>query len=291
MDITTLHTAPRYINIRGSLVSLERPLVMGIVNVTDDSFYSGSRTFSRDLIAERVRRMVADGADILDIGGYSSRPGAPEVSPEEEYRRLALGLEAIAEEAPDVPVSIDTFRAGVARRCAEAFRVDIINDISGGDLDPEMRATVADLGLPYIVMHTRGNPETMQSLTDYDDVTAEVLSDLSRKVRELHLLGVNDVIVDPGFGFAKTLDQNYQLLAEMETLRSLDVPVLVGISRKSMIYKELGITPEESLNGTTVINTIALTKGADILRVHDVRPAVEAVGIFMAMRRNTPCQC
>ncbi len=286
-----MENATQYINIRGGLMSLSRPLVMGIVNVTDDSFYSGSRTFSQEEIAGRVRRLVAEGADILDVGGYSSRAGAPEVSPEEEYRRLALGLETIAREAPETPVSIDTFRADVAARCAADFRVDMINDISGGDLDPEMWPTVARLKIPYIVMHTRGNPETMQSLTDYDDVTAEVLTDLSRKVRELHLMGVNDVIIDPGFGFAKTLDQNYQLLAEMSSLRSIGVPILVGISRKSMIYKELGITPEESLNGTTAVNTLALAAGADILRVHDVRQAVEAVRIYMAMRRNTPRPC
>lgn len=280
-----------YLNLRGQLVPLDTPLVMGIVNVTDDSFYSGSRTFAPDEIKARVRRLVDEGADCLDVGGYSSRPGAPEVSPEEEYRRVAAGLEAIAEVAPDVPVSIDTFHAEVAKRCAENWNIDIINDISGGDLDPAMWDTVAQLGLAYVLMHMRGTPATMQTLTEYNDVTADVLAEMARKIRDLHLLGVKDVIADPGFGFAKTLEQNYRLMAEMKAFEALGVPVLAGISRKSMIYRLLDITPEDSLNGTTVLNTVALLNGAHILRVHDVKPAVEAVRIVTALRQNSTAQC
>lgn len=274
----------QYLNIRGRLVSLARPWVMGIVNVTDDSFYSGSRTFSPAQVREKVTRLVAEGADCIDVGGYSSRPGASEISPDEEYRRLAVGLEAIADIAPDIPVSIDTFRADVAARCARNWQVDIINDISGGTLDPEMWNTVADLRLAYVLMHTRGTPETMASLTDYNDVTADVMTDLAQKLRQLRLMGVCDVIVDPGFGFAKTLSQNYQLMAELEAFHSLGCPLLVGISRKSMIYRLLGSTPQESLTGTTVLDTVALMKGASIIRVHDVRQAVENVKIITTLR-------
>lgn len=276
-----------YLNLRGQLVPLDRPLVMGIVNVTDDSFYSGSRTLALSDIKTRVRRLVDEGADCLDVGGYSSRPGAPGVTPEEEYRRVAAGLEAIAAMAPDVPVSVDTFRASVARQCAENWNVDIINDISGGDLDPEMWNTVAQLGLAYVLMHMRGTPATMQTLTGYNDITADVLAEMARKIRALHLLGVKDVIADPGFGFAKTLEQNYRLMAEMKAFATLGVPVLAGISRKSMIYRLLDITPEDSLNGTTVLNTVALLNGAHIIRVHDVKPAVEAVKIVTALRQNS----
>lgn len=265
------------INVDGRLISFDTPKVMGIVNVTPDSFYAGSRVSESADISDRVRSMLADGADILDIGGYSSRPGADEVTPDEEYSRLARGLEAIRKVKEDAVVSVDTFRADVARRCVEEWNVGIINDIAGGDLDPEMWDTVADLDVSYVLMHMRGNPKTMGSLTDYKDVTAETLSALAEKTAQLRQKGVRDVVIDPGFGFAKTVEQNYQLLSDLKEFKIIGAPVLVGISRKTMIWKPLEITPDKAANGTTVLNTIALLNEADILRVHDVRNAVEAI--------------
>ncbi len=265
------------INVDGSLVSFDTPKVMGIVNVTPDSFYPGSRVEDSADISDRVRLMLSEGANILDIGGYSSRPGADEVSPEEEYARLARGLEAIRKVKEDALVSVDTFRADVARRCVEEWHVGIINDIAGGDLDPEMWDVVADLGVPYVLMHMRGNPKTMGGLTDYNDVTAETVSALAEKTALLRQKGVRDIMIDPGFGFAKTVEQNYQLLSDLREFKIMGAPVLAGLSRKTMIWKPLGITADKAANGTTVLNTIALLNGADILRVHDVRNAVEAV--------------
>lgn len=276
------------INIRGSLYPLDRPAIMGIVNVTPDSFFASSRTPDESSIIERASKMLADGADMLDLGGYSSRPGADEVTPQEEFRRLSLGIRAIRSRFPDVVISVDTFRAEVARRCVEELGADIINDISGGDLDPDMFATVASLGVPYILMHMRGNPETMQSLCGYGDVAAEVLSDLARKEARLREMGVCDIIIDPGFGFAKDLEQNYRLMGALASFRALGCPLLVGVSRKSMIFKLLGVTPQEALNGTTVLNTVALLSGANILRVHDVKEASECRAIVEALRKATP---
>jgi dihydropteroate synthase len=274
------------LNIRGNLIEFNRPAVMGIVNVTPDSFFAGSRV-PADSVTARVSEMMAQGADIIDLGGYSSRPGADTVTAEEELARLVPAIAAIRERFPDIPVSVDTFRADVARECI-AQGADIINDIGGGDLDPEMFGTIADLRVPYILMHMRGTPATMQSLTDYDDVVADVLRDLAFKTDRLHQLGVNDVIIDPGFGFAKTVDQNYRLLAALGMFREIGCPVLAGVSRKTMIWKELGIHPDEALNGTTAINMIALMNGADILRVHDVRECAETVRLFCAYQRNIP---
>lgn len=274
------------INIKGRLITFEIPKVMGIVNVTPDSFYSGSRASGENGIRERVMTLVGEGADILDFGGYSSRPGAGDVSPEEEYSRLATGLEVVKKLAPDIPVSVDTFRASVARRCVEEWGVDVINDISGGTLDPEMWATVADLRVAYVLMHTRGTPATMQGLTGYDDVTADVITDLAKKVYELRGLGVNDIIIDPGFGFAKTVEQNFQLLDELGEFCKMGLPVLAGLSRKTMIWKTLGITPAESLDGTIALDAIALDRGADIVRVHDVAPAVATARLVAAMRKE-----
>lgn len=275
------------LNIRGRLIDYNRPAVMAIVNVTPDSFYEGSRNTTADSIAESVRRAVDEGADMIDLGGYSSRPGAEVVAPDEELRRLAAGLEAVRKIDTDIPVSVDTFRADVARRCVTDLGADIINDISGGDLDPEMFATVAELRVPYILMHMRGTPATMQSLTDYPDgVTAGVIAELAPKIERLSLLGVNDVIVDPGFGFAKTLEQNYALLRDLGAFGLFGRPLLVGVSRKSMATRLLGITASEALNATTVINTLALERGASILRVHDVREAREAVDITTALQQT-----
>lgn len=276
----------RSINIRGRLMDFSRPWVMAIVNVTPDSFYAGSRVFDTDALRRRIDQVREQGADAVDLGGYSTRPGAPEVSAEEEYRRLALGLECLRSEWPEAVVSIDTFRAGVARRCVAEWGADIINDISGGDMDSAMFETVAELKVPYILMHTRGTPETMQDMCRYEDVTAEVLSDLAHKAGRLRSMGVCDIIIDPGFGFAKDLPQNYELLSSLAEFRALDMPLLVGVSRKSMIYRLLDITPGESLNGTTVLNTFALLNGADILRVHDVAEARQAVEITGRLKKQ-----
>lgn len=272
------------INIDGRLMRFDTPKVMGIVNVTPDSFYAGSRTAVASGVAARVETMRAVGADLIDIGGYSSRPGAADVTADEEYARLARGLEAVRRIWPDAVVSVDTFRADVARRCVEEWGVRIINDISGGTLDAEMWPTVASLRVAYVLMHMRGTPQNMVSLTDYRDVAAETLSDLAFKTAQLREMGVSDVIIDPGFGFAKTIDQNYQLLADLREFRLIGAPLLVGVSRKSMIYKVLGIEPEDALNGTTILNAIALLRGADILRVHDVREAVEAVRLTQKLK-------
>ena len=271
---------PFSLNIRGEYHSYSRPLVMGIVNITPDSFFDGSRTMDESAIAERVLRQVADGADIIDVGAYSSRPGAADVSPEEEVARLRVGMGVLRSVAPEILVSVDTFRACVARKAIEEMGADIINDISGGDLDREMFKTVADMHAPYILMHMRGTPSTMQTMTDYNDVCADIIADMSRKLRELRLLGVSDVIVDPGFGFSKTTEQNFEMMRNLDCFSVLGCPVLVGISRKSMITRTFGITPAEALAPTVVLNTIALTRGAAILRVHDVREAAYAVRLY-----------
>ena len=273
------------INVNGTLMDLSTPRVMGIVNVTPDSFFAGSRTQTEADIARRVEQLLTEGADILDLGGYSSRPGAADVSPAEECERLRLGLSVIRRVCPDAVVSVDTFRADVARMCVEEYGAAIINDISGGELDAEMFPTVARLGVPYILMHMQGTPQTMQDKPRYDDLLRDVFLYFARKVQQLRDLGQKDIILDPGFGFGKTLEDNYTLLAHLEEFASVfQLPVLVGVSRKSMITKLLGITPAEALNGTTVLNTLCLTKGAAILRVHDVRPAVEAVRLVRAMQ-------
>lgn len=277
---------PYTLNFGGRLCPLARPQVMGILNITPDSFFDGSRTprHAPDDIRQRTRRMLNEGADILDVGAYSTRPGAAEVTVEEEIRRLADALSIIREEAPDAVLSVDTFRADVARMCVEDFGVQIINDISGGTMDKAMLRTVARLGVPYILMHTQGEPSTMQIAPHYDDVVAEVIEHLARRVQRLRDYGGKDIIIDPGFGFGKTLEHNYRLMEHLDDFHELSCPLLVGISRKSMIYRLLGSTPLEALNGTTVLNTIALTKGAHFLRVHDVAPAVEACKLVAAMR-------
>ncbi|HIZ01188.1 MAG TPA: dihydropteroate synthase [Candidatus Bacteroides merdipullorum] len=276
-----------YINVNGRLMDLSVPRVMGILNVTPDSFFAASRTFSETEVARRAEQLLADGADIIDIGGYSTRPGAAEVSPGEEWARLSLGLKAVRAVSAEAVVSVDTFRADVARRCVEEYGVAIVNDISGGELDADMFPTVAALGVPYILMHMQGTPQTMQQAPHYDDVLREVILYLARKVQQLRELGVRDIILDPGFGFGKTVDDNYRLLACLDELALFGLPVLAGISRKSMICRVLDITPDQALNGTTVLNTLCLTKGARILRVHDVRPAVEAVRLFGAMQAQS----
>lgn len=270
---------PFTLNLHGRLVEYSRPVVMGVLNVTPDSFYSGSRAQTHADITRRARQLVADGADMLDIGAYSSRPGADDVSADEELRRLEAGLSAVREAVGyDIPISVDTFRADVARRAVE-WGADIINDISGGLLDEGMFETVADLHVPYILMHMRGTPATMQTMTDYTDVVADVIGELSHKLSRLEELGVADVIIDPGFGFAKTLDQNYRLLSQLDAFAILGRPVLVGMSRKSMLTRLLGIDATEALVPTAIVGALALERGAAILRVHDPREAAQAIAI------------
>ena len=277
---------PYSMNLRGRLVEIDRPWVMGIVNVTPDSFYSGSRATDELTLVDRVRQLIAEGADVLDIGACSTRPGSQSVDAQGEMERLQWALNIIRREAPGVILSVDTYRADVARRCVEDWGVDIINDISGGTLDDTMFKTVAQLHVPYVLMHMRGTPDTMTSLTDYDNVTADVLEWMARRVDDMRQMGVADIIADPGFGFAKTVEQNYELLARLEAFHALNAPLLVGVSRKRMIYTPLDCTADDALNGTTIVNTLALERGAHILRVHDVRAAVEAVKLVSLMRES-----
>lgn len=280
---------PYTLNVSGKLLEVDSPIVMGILNATPDSFYSGSRCDSDEAVRMRVRQIVSEGSRIIDVGGYSSRPMADDVAPEDEWRRLSAALRIVRDEAPGAIVSVDTFRASIAERCVGEYGVDIVNDISSGQLDRAMIPTVARLKVPYVMMHMRGNPHTMQDFTDYGDVAADVMRFLGDRMKEAAYAGISDIILDPGFGFSKTLDQNYELLARMELLRELGYPLLVGVSRKSMVYKLLGTSPEQSLNATTAVNTLALLKGASILRVHDVREAVEAVAVVEKFREESPC--
>ncbi len=270
------------LNIHGRLVQYEQPAVMAIINATPDSFFADSRSQGQAAIAARTELLLSQGADMIDLGAYSTRPGAQEVSSDEELARLLPAISAIRSVSSQVPLSVDTFRASVARRCIEAG-ADIINDISGGTLDAEMFATVAELRVPYILMHMRGNPATMQQLTDYSaagGVTAAVLQFFAERLQQLCELGATDVILDPGYGFAKTLEQNWQLMRELPALQVLNRPLLVGISRKSMMTRALGITADEALEATTVANVLALQGGAAILRVHDPLPAKQAITLL-----------
>lgn len=272
---------------RGRVVEFDHPQIMGIVNVTPDSFYAGSRTGDSVSVARRVEKMIEDGADWIDIGAYSSRPGALEVTAEEEIRRLRLGMEALRKVDSDIFVSVDTFRAEVADIAVKELGADMINDISGGTLDSDMFAVVAETGVPYVLMHMRGTPSSMQTMTDYTDVTADVLADLQVKLSRLGAMGVADVVVDPGFGFAKTLEQNYTLMRDLGMFGLLDCPVLVGVSRKSMIYRLAGKTPDESLFGTVALNALALERGAAFLRVHDVAAAYDTRAVVEAALNNS----
>lgn len=268
------------ININGQLLDLSTPKVMGIVNLTPDSFFEGSRAQTDVQVAERVRQLLTEGADMLDVGAYSSRPGADDLPVEEEMRRLREGLSVLRKEAPNAIVSVDTFRADVAKMCIQEYGVAIINDISGGDLDSNMFSTIARAHVPYIIMHMQGTPHNMQQAPYYEDVLKEVMLHLADKVKTLQDMKVNDIILDPGFGFGKTQAHNFELLAHLNEFDIFQLPLLVGVSRKSMIYKTLGITPAEALNGTTALHTIALSKGANILRVHDVKEAVETIRLW-----------
>lgn len=275
-----------YMNVNGRLLDLSTPQVMGILNVTPDSFYAGSRMQTETQIATRVEQMLEEGADMIDIGAYSSRPGAADISVQEEMDRLRAGLRIVRRMHPDAIVSVDTFRAAVACMCVEEYGVAIVNDISGGEMDKDMFPTVARLGVPYVLMHMQGTPQNMQQQPHYDSLLGDIFRYFARKVQQLRDLGTKDIVLDPGFGFGKTLEHNYELLAHLEDFRIFGLPLLVGVSRKSMVYNLLGTTPAEALNGTTAVNTVCLMKGADILRVHDVRQAVEVIKIITKMKET-----
>lgn len=274
------------INIKGNLVDLTSPLVMGIVNITPDSFYEKSRKQTEYEIIERIQKIREEGGSIIDIGAYSSRPNAVYVDEEAEMQRLDFALAIIHKEFPEAIISIDTFRSEIARKCVETYGIDIINDISGGELDKNMFDTISELQVPYILMHMKGTPQTMMEFTEYENFQEEVFLYFAKKIEELRLKGVKDIILDPGFGFSKTTAQNYALLGILEEFSIFELPVLVGFSRKTMIREVLNNSAEESLNGTTILNTIALMKGANILRVHDVKEAVEAVSLYDNLKVN-----
>lgn len=283
-------TLTKYINVNGRLMDLSYPQVMGILNLTPDSFYADSRKQSEAEIAARTRQIYEEGGSIIDVGAYSSRPNAEHISTEEEMERLGKGLQVILREKPDAVISVDTFRADVARMCVEEYGVALINDISAGEMDADMFPTITQLGVPYILMHMQGTPQTMQQEPHYDNLLKDILLYFARKVQQLRDLGAKDLIIDPGFGFGKTLEHNYELLDKLDEFRIFELPLLVGVSRKSMIYRLLGGTPENALNGTSVINALALDRGADILRVHDVKAAAEAVKIYAMMKGLKPTE-
>ncbi len=277
---------PYCLSAGGKLIDLSTPKIMGILNVTPDSFYSASRKESEREIAERVEQIYTEGGDIIDIGAYSSRPDAADISCKEEADRLRKGLAIIRKNVPNAIVSVDTFRADIAAMCVEEYGVEIINDISGGEMDQQMFDTITRLNVPYIMMHMKGTPQNMQQQSHYKHMRQEVMQYFAEKINDLHARGVKDIIVDPGFGFGKTLEHNYELFKHLEDFKIFGLPLLVGISRKSMIYKLLDTTPEHALNGTTVLNTIALQKGANILRVHDIKACAEAIKIFNKMNEQ-----
>jgi len=264
------------LNLNGKIIDLNTPAIMGILNLTPDSFYDGGRLVKEKQILKQCEKFVLEGVDILDLGGYSTRPGAKHISTEEEWQRLIRALDIIIKNFPEIPLSIDTFRADIARRGIE-YGASLINDVSGGTLDPKMFDTISKLQVPYVLMHMKGTPQTMQSRTQYNNVMQEVLTELEKKIFNLTNRGINDVILDVGFGFAKTVDQNYELLRQLDAFKIFNIPIMVGISRKSMIWKSLDITPEEALNGSSALHMLALIKGASILRVHDVREAKQVI--------------
>ena len=273
------------INCKGTLIDLSRPKVMGILNLTPNSFFDGGKYVDENTVLEQVEKMLNEGATFIDVGAYSSKPNAAYVSEEEEIRRLVPVVELLLSEFPEIIISVDTFRSQVAEKAIEAGAA-IINDISAGNLDEGMLETVAKLQVPYIMMHMKGTPNTMQSLTHYEDILKEMLFYFAQKINQARSLGINDLIVDPGYGFAKTTEQNFEVLQKSELFQHLNVPILSGVSRKSMIYKTLNVTAQEALNGTTVLNTLALTKGTHILRVHDVKEAMEAITLFEAFQKT-----
>ena len=277
---------PQYINAGGKLLDLAIPRVMGILNITPDSFYSGSRYSTDEEILSAATRMLDDGADILDVGGYSSRPGAADISIQEEGARVLKAIKLISREFPEAIISVDTFRADIAREAVVECGANMINDISGGDADSEMFFTIENLNVPYILMHMKGNPRSMQNKPVYEDIVADILKWFGERIFRLNSSGVKDIIIDPGFGFGKTIDHNFELLRRLGDFSIAGLPVVVGISRKSMIWKTLDISADEALNGTTALNAIALFNGADILRVHDVKEAVQTVQLILRIRNS-----
>lgn len=280
------HKQPQYINLNGMLMDLSTPRVMGILNLTPDSFFGGSRMQTAEQVVGRIEQMRNEGADMVDVGACSTRPGASQPSLQEEMERLRKGLSLVREVWPEAVLSVDTYRSQVARMCVEEFGVAIVNDISSGQMDGEMFPTIAQLGVPYVMTHMQGTPETMQQHPHYQHILKEVCLFFAKRIDALRKLGAKDIILDPGFGFGKTLEHNYQLLANLHELNLFDLPLLVGVSRKSMVYKLLETTPDEALNGTTSLHTIALLKGANILRVHDVKEARQAVKIVGKLEEN-----
>ncbi|HNU78737.1 MAG: dihydropteroate synthase [Prolixibacteraceae bacterium] len=276
----------RSINVGGDLLDFTEPCIMGVINVTPDSFYDGGTLNTEVEILGRVEQLVSEGAAIIDVGSISTRPGAEMISTKDELSRLIPAVAAIRKHFPEVPISVDTFRSWVAVRVIEEIGPVIVNDISGGSIDAKMFETIGKLQVPYVLTHIQGTPANMQEDPWYKDVVHDVSAELSDSVRKLTRYGVADVLIDPGFGFGKNLDHNYKLLNRLDSLKVFQLPVVVGLSRKSMIWKVLEITPEESLNGTTVLNTMALLGGADILRVHDVKPAMEAIRLFMQLKES-----
>ncbi|PKP09817.1 MAG: dihydropteroate synthase [Bacteroidetes bacterium HGW-Bacteroidetes-4] len=276
---------PHFINCKGRLIDLSVPKVMGILNVTPDSFYSISRVSDKEQVKQKVAAMLTNGADFIDVGAYSTRPGADFVSEDEEWNRVEPVLNLIQKEFPEALISIDTYRSSVAQRAVSNFGVALINDISAGNLDAKMFETVAHLNVPYIIMHMIGTPQNMQQNVKYRHLMQEVFTYFAEKIERLKKMQVPDVIIDPGFGFSKTLEQNYEILSKLDEFVIFERPVLVGVSRKTMIYKQLNTDPERALNGTTVLNTLALTKGANILRVHDVKEAKEAVELYLKTKQ------
>ena len=282
-----MQNIPYSLNAGGKLIELERPIVMGILNATPDSFYNASRMEGEKEIAHRALQIISEGGDIIDVGAYSTRPGADEVTLEEEMNRLRYALDIVTKVAPEAIISVDTFRADVAKMCVEECGAHIVNDISGGTMDRRMFRTVAHLGVPYVLTHIQGTPQTMQQQCQYEDLIADIMLYFSQCVNDLRALGAKDIILDPGFGFGKTLAQNYELMQHLDDFFELGLPLLVGVSRKSMIHQLLGVTPAESLTGTIALQTVALTKGANIIRAHDVREAVESISIVQAVAGQT----
>ena len=282
-----MQNIPYSLNAGGKLIELERPIVMGILNATPDSFYNASRMEGEKEIAHRALQIISEGGDIIDVGAYSTRPGADEVTLEEEMNRLRYALDIVTKVAPEAIISVDTFRADVAKMCVEECGAHIVNDISGGTMDRRMFRTVAHLGVPYVLTHIQGTPQTMQQQCQYEDLIADIMLYFSQRVNDLRALGVKDIILDPGFGFGKNLEQNYALVHHLDDFSEFGLPLLVGVSRKSMIHQLLGVTPAESLTGTIALQTVALTKGANIIRAHDVREAVESISIVQAVAGQT----
>jgi len=278
-----LFTKKKSINCKGQLIDFGKPIVMGILNITPDSFYDGGFYNHEDKILQRLNKMISEGAKIIDIGAYSSRPGAKHISEKEELNRLKPVLELILKHFPSLIVSVDTFRSKIAQTVVENFGVSIINDISAGELDDKMFERISRIQVPYIMMHMKGTPETMQQNTQYKNLIKEIIDYFTVKIASLKAMGVHDIIIDPGFGFSKKLEQNYQILKNLKDFQILELPILAGLSRKSMIYKHLDINPAKALNGTSVLNTIALQNGADILRVHDVKEASEVINLVELM--------